>query len=225
MRGPSLQKTALLSFGLHLTAFLIALLILRQSSTLHTPSPYTVSLVSPDVLKGIDKGKNEDSVQESEKHSMPAETTVKDKKETAKDKAKDKEMIEKKISAIAAKKKIEKMVKLRSVISLRASGNKSSINAKITSPSQGKGSISDDYYSKIIKEIWGEWNCPPSICKKGLEAVVSVKILKDGTAIVQGVEKPSGNALFDRSAMKALAKASPLQPPPFEMEIGVRFYP
>jgi TonB family protein len=61
--------------------------------------------------------------------------------------------------------------------------------------------------------------------RKEIEAIVSVKILKDGTARVQRIEKSSGNALFDRSALKALAKASPLPPPPYEMEIGVRFYP
>ena len=53
----------------------------------------------------------------------------------------------------------------------------------------------------------------------------AIKILKDGTTIVQNIEKSSGNSLFDRSALKALAKASPLPPPPYEMEIGVRFYP
>jgi len=39
------------------------------------------------------------------------------------------------------------------------------------------------------------------------------------------IEKPSGNVLFDRSALRAIAKASPVTPPPYEMEIGVRFYP
>ena len=54
---------------------------------------------------------------------------------------------------------------------------------------------------------------------------MSVKILRDGTAIVQKVERSSGNALFDRSARRAVERASPLSPPPYEMEIGVRFYP
>jgi len=65
----------------------------------------------------------------------------------------------------------------------------------------------------------------PDIGKKDIEAIVSVRILKDGTAIPQKMEKSSGNALFDRSAWRAVAKASPLPPPPQEMEIGVRFYP
>ena len=133
-------------------------------------------------------------------------------------------MIEKKISAIAAKKKIEKIVKLRSIISLKASGDKRSSNEKTASASPEKVHPSEDYYSKITKEIWQQWVFP-NTGKKDLEAIISIKILKDGTAIVQKIEKSSGNTLFDRSALKALAKASPLPPPPYEMEIGVRFYP
>ena len=52
-----------------------------------------------------------------------------------------------------------------------------------------------------------------------------MKIAKDGTLSVQGVEKKSGNTLFDRSALRAIAKASPVAPPPYEMEIGMRFFP
>ncbi|MDP2753115.1 MAG: energy transducer TonB, partial [Nitrospirota bacterium] len=61
--------------------------------------------------------------------------------------------------------------------------------------------------------------------QKDLEAIISIKIKRDGAITAQRIEKSSGNTLFDRSAIKALAKASPLSPPPYEMEIGVRFYP
>ena len=232
MRGPSLQKATIISFALHLTFFLAAILILRHSSRMVMPAPYTVSLVSPDVLKGIDKradvdkgtdadkGRDENVVQETKESLAPSASTKKSKKEIAKEK----EMLEKKISAIAAKKKIEKIVKLRSVISLKASGDKRSSNEK-TGPGKGNSSASDDYSSKIMDGIQPYWKFPPGIGKKGLEAIVSIKILKDGTVIVQGMEKSSGNTFFDRVALQAPAKASPLPPPPYEMEIGVRFYP
>lgn len=226
MRGPSLQKATIISFALHLTFFLAAILILRHSSRMVMPAPYTVSLVSPDVLKGIDKhvdvdkGREENVVQEAKESVAPSASAKKSKKEIAKEK----EMLEKKISAIAAKKKIEKIVKLRSVIALKASGDKRSSNEKTASASPGKGNPSEDYYTKITKEIWQQW-VYPNVGKKDIEAVVSIKILRDGTAIVQKIEKSSGNSIFDRSALRALAKANPLPPPPYEMEIGVRFYP
>jgi colicin import membrane protein len=196
------------------------------------PAPYTVSLVSPDVIKGIDKRayvdkvtnadkeREENVVQETKESAAPSASTKKSKKEIAKEK----EMLEKKISAIAAKKKIEKIVKLRSIIALKASGDKRSSNEKTASASPGKGNPSEDYYTKITKEIWQQW-VYPNVGKKDIEAVVSIKILMDGTAIVQKIEKSSGNSIFDKSALRALAKASPLPPPPYEMEIGVRFYP
>jgi TolA protein len=225
MRGQHLQKTSILSFtiasfALHLTVFAITLIILRQSNQVSLPSPYTVSLVNPEVSTGIAAGKDEDVVKEAPEPSAPSVAPTKSKR----DREKDREMIAKKLDVLKAKKKIEKIVKLRSMIDLRARGDKRMSNAKASSAPQGKGGGSADYYSTITKEIWQQWVYPDT-GKKDIEAIISVKILKDGTAIVQKVEKSSGNALFDRSAIRALAKASPLPPPPQEMEIGVRFYP
>ena len=77
---------------------------------------------------------------------------------------------------------------------------------------------------RLEKRYGSTWVFPDT-GKKDLEAIISIRILKDGTIISQRIEKSSGNPLFDRSAIKALAKASPLSPPPYEMDIGVRFYP
>jgi colicin import membrane protein len=223
MRGPSLQKTALLSFALHLTAFLIVFLILRQSNRMVMSSPYTVSLVSPNVLTGVDKGKNnEEVVRETKEPSVPSVAPKKSKNEAVKEK----KLIEDKISALAAKKKkIDTLSKLHEIISLKAGGGKSSADSKKTAPIAGKAHAPEDYSSRIMDGIQPYWNLPPGIGKKGLEAIVSIKILKDGTVIVLGIEKKSGNTLFDRSALQALAKASPLPRPPDEMEIGVKFHP
>lgn len=159
MRGPSLPKTALLSFALHLTAFLIIFLVLRQSNHMIMSSPYTVSLISPDALTGLDKGSVEDGKDiDADKEAVmpvaPAEKPKKNKKETAKEK----EMVKEKISAIEAKKKIEKIARLRSVISLKAGADRRNTNSKIALPSSGKSATSDDYYSKIIKEIHEQWS-------------------------------------------------------------------
>ena len=111
---------------------------------------------------------------------------------------------------------ILKLAKHRKIVSLTAGNEKGDGDSK-------KRSV--DYSSKIMDGIQPYWALPPGMEKKGLEAVVSIKILKDGTVIVQGIEKRSGNRLFDRSALQALAKASPLPRPPYEMEIGVKFHP
>jgi TolA protein len=220
MRGPSLQKTTALSFALHLSALMLALLVFKQSSSSIMPPPYTVSLVSPDVLIGIDKAKDIDTYAPSKESVALADIPEKKIKELSKRK----KMVEEKISVIAAKKKVERLVRLRSIISLKASGNKGTGNLQTASAYSKKGTMYDDYYSKITREIWQQWIFPDT-GQKDLETIISIRILKDGTTTVQKIEKSSGNTLFDRSAIKALAKANPLPPPPSEMEIGVRFYP
>ncbi|HZV45904.1 MAG TPA: energy transducer TonB [Thermodesulfovibrionales bacterium] len=222
MRELSLQKTALISLALHLIVFMITVLILKQSNRFVMPSPYTVNLVSPDILHKSAAGKRKSDtvirdITESIAHTSKA---MKSKKDTEKEN----QFIKEKISALEAKKKIERIVKLRSMISLRAGADDHSVQTTKISSSHAKGDLFDDYYRKITQEIWQQWIYPDTR-RKDIEAIVSIRILKDGTALVQRVEKSSGNALFDRSALKALAKASPLAPPPYEMEIGVRFYP
>ena len=222
MREPNLQKTVLLSFALHLIAFSITVLILQQSNRFIMPSPYTVSLVSPDVLhKGVtDSAKSDRVIRDSAESIAQTSKAMKSKKDTVKEN----EKIEEKISALAAKKKIKRIMELRNVISLKAGAGNRSMQTTKASFSDAGGGLFDDYYRKITKEIWQQWIYPET-SRKDIEAIVAVRILKDGTALVQRVEKSSGNALFDRAALKALAKASPLAPPPYEMEIGVRFYP
>jgi len=242
MRGPSLQRTAAISFALHISVFFLALLTFRQSNHMVMPDAYTVNLVSPNVLPRIDKAENPSTVQKTEtiqkKEPAPVSEIPRENiKENIREDAKEKESIEKKISLLAAKKKVENRFSSRKVISLKAGGEKPLPASKnnlskggpvkaASSPVTKGASSSDDYYSKVVDEIRQQWVwASRDSGRRNIEAIVSIKILKDGTAVVQKVEKSSGNTLFDKSALRALAKASPLSPPPYEIEIGVRFYP
>ncbi|MDQ7787353.1 MAG: cell envelope integrity protein TolA [Thermodesulfovibrionales bacterium] len=232
MREPSIQRTAALSFAVHLVAFLIVVLVMRQSSQIVMPSPYIVQLVNPGAVNDFDRDvQKEESPREIQTAAPPAEAPEKNVKEKdAKEKMVQKKLLEEKMAVLAAKnaakkkiEKLEKIVTLHKIISLKA-GSVKKTKANAQAMGQDGGTPFDEYYSKITKEIWQEW-VYPDIGRKDIEAVIAVKILKDGTAIVQRVEKSSGNSLFDKSAIKALAKASPLTPPPDEIELGVRFYP
>ena len=243
MRGPSLQKTTALSFVLHLTVFLLFLLVFRQSSHMVMPDHYTVNLVSANVLPKVDRVDNATVEQKREtlqkKESAAAsESHRKTIEENKKEDARERESIEKKISLMAAKERLEKQFGARKIISLKAGKEKVMSSAKgspaktaasraISSPVTTKGvAQSDDYYSRVIDEIRQQWVWTSGDSgRRNIEAIVSIRILRDGTAIIQRWEKKSGDLLFDKSALRALAKASPLSPPPYEMEIGVRFYP
>jgi len=76
----------------------------------------------------------------------------------------------------------------------------------------------------VISKIRQHWIFPEA-GNKDLLAIISIRIAKDGRIIVDKIEKSSGNPLFDRSALRAINSASPLPPPPEEIEIGVRFRP
>jgi colicin import membrane protein len=82
---------------------------------------------------------------------------------------------------------------------------------------------SESYFALVTEHIWSEWIFP-DFDATGLETIISIRIGTDGAVLSQDIEKSSGNILFDRSAAKAISKASPLPPPPVEMEIGVRFH-
>ncbi|MEC4675835.1 MAG: energy transducer TonB [Nitrospirota bacterium] len=135
--------------------------------------------------------------------------------------------VEDRIAELAAKKRVERIVKLRSIISLKGKsvpGDRASATQGGGGPASSKGTPFADYYTKITTEIWQEW-VYPDLGEENLETVIFVRILKNGSINVQGIEKSSGNQLFDRSALRAITKASPVTPPPYEMEVGIRFYP
>jgi colicin import membrane protein len=225
MREPSIQKTTAVSALLHLVLLVLSVVLINYSKNVVLPSPYTVSLVSPE-----NAGQSSAAVSSSSAAQSSAPEVVKpvQKSEPMTDTTiiDDRKSVDDRISELTSKKKIERIVKLRSVISVKSSGVKSSARPVENKSAAGgaKGTLFDSYYGKITNEIREEW-AYPDMGGKNLETVVSVLIRRDGTITVQGVEKSSGDLLFDRSVLKAVVKASPVSPPPYEMEIGIRFYP
>jgi len=224
MKEPSLPATAVFSFLLHLTFIFLTMVVLKNANHFTMPSPYIVSLVSPEALKQMGKGKEVPSVQPDE----PAQK-MKLSSETSKNKAaeEDKQYSADRIAALEATKKAKQLVKLRQLVSIKGKGKKDE-TAKQISPSAKAGnneaSTLEAYSEKIGKEIRQRWAFPES-WGKDLEAVISVTIMSNGAIKINKIEKSSGNVLFDRSVLRAITKASPVTPPPHEMEIGLRFTP
>jgi colicin import membrane protein len=187
------------------------------------PSPYEVSLVGP--ISSSQGAATEEIPEQGEPGTRIVES-VRLTEKPLKDTKADLKRLEERISELAAKKKIERMVRLRSIVSINSNDSRGTQKTAAQGKGSGlsQGTLFDSYYGKITSQIRQEWVYPDT-GEKNLEAVIAVKIARDGIVSVQGIEKSSGNALFDRSAMRALAKASPVAPPPYEMEIGMRFYP
>ena len=86
------------------------------------------------------------------------------------------------------------------------------------------------YYRKVWEKIKKNWILPTFLLKEAnqLEAIVVLKINRQGKIISKYFEKSSGNIIFDRSVKEAIEKSVPLPPLPKDYtknfhEIGVRF--
>ena len=114
-------------------------------------------------------------------------------------------------------------------------GDKTPASAESTSPaaSAAAGGQMDDrlaeYYRVIWSRIKSQWALPGGINPRNdVEAVVNIRILKDGSITGMTFEKKSGLGYFDNSVLRALKKAPPLPPRPEwyrenGLEIGIRF--
>jgi len=87
------------------------------------------------------------------------------------------------------------------------------------------------YYSEVWRAIQSQWAVPAELINRDdLEAILIIKVQRDGTIMDVRFEKKSGNEIFDSSVLRAVQKANPLPPfpktysPPYE-EIGIRFRP
>jgi colicin import membrane protein len=111
------------------------------------------------------------------------------------------------------------------------------VNTGISKPSPssqtdnaGSNTKMNVYYGLIWSRIKGKWTLPQGILpRENIEAIVQVKILRNGSVADLSFEKRSGNRYFDESAMKAIKKASPFPPLPDSMrdnniDIGIRFH-
>ena len=232
MKRPSLQKTAALSAVLHVTFFILSAAILKQTTQIAIPSPYIVSLVGPvSEQRKILLSRAEESAQPDTNYTAAEKNTAKGEEKI------DAKRIDQRIaeieSEIASKRMLERRVKLRTIVSIRG-GEKKSIakvlpqkgnTAPVSASQSPAGSLT--YEDKIRDEIHDKWRWPDNI-EKNLETIVTVMIRKDGTIPMQNIviEKKSGSRLFDRQALQAIAKASPVTPPPYnDFPIGLRFFP
>ena len=88
------------------------------------------------------------------------------------------------------------------------------------------------YYQLIYEKIYQAWTLPEYVMERerSREAIVVIKVQRDGKILSAVFETTSGNQQFDISVMNAIKKANPLPPLPDDfrdsfLEIGVRFIP
>lgn len=138
------------------------------------------------------------------------------------------DIVSERIDALQAMRRIEQLAALRRLVDIE--GKKTQAAADRAGISGGAGATKtqadsgENYISMVVNKIRQHWIFPET-GDKDLLAIISIRIARDGRITVDKIEKSSGNPLFDRSALRAINSASPLPPPPQEIEIGVRFMP
>ncbi len=85
------------------------------------------------------------------------------------------------------------------------------------------------YLLDVYEKIKNAWNVP-SMTKKDLEMILTIKVRKDGRITDINIEKRSGNRIYDESVLRVLRAVEPLPTIPQSLntdslEIGFRFLP
>jgi TonB family protein len=223
MRGPSIQKTAAVSVLLHLIILVLSVVLINYSKNVVMPSPYTVSLVSPS--RGRSSGESVQKAAEPKLTEVEEAKSPEESKEVTKtEKKADEKRIEEIMSELSAKNRLKRSSELRkkmAAISVKGSSAKS-VGKTVKAGSAGGGGSS---YNDIIAAEIGSQIIYPETGESQLATHVLVRILKDGTLQIMNIEKKSGNILFDRAAISAINKASPVTPPSNEMEVVLQLHP
>lgn len=211
-----LYNSIVLSLLLHSLTFLLLVITFKNSLTESRSLTYITIIEERTTVSSAESenspNKNNESLREKQHlaRKIP-ERTFHSSKEDSK-------ILEERIMALQAKKRIIESAK----ISISKSENtQSEIIGKAGNISDG---TSKTYLALISGLIREKWNIPETV-PKNLEAIVTVKILNNGQTIVEGFEKKSGNTLFDTSVIRAINNATPLPAPGKEIVVGLRFKP
>lgn len=247
---PELKRKLKISFFVHLVLLLI-LLLSPSGSVKRTPREgiYRVSLKSiPVGISGeVKSSPTEITAPVSAPRTEKIVNIPEAKKESLTKKSKSaQEAIQQKQTKKAVsekeKKKKETLTTQEDILAMINSARKelsTSGSAQTKGSVEGESSIitgaslsgtAKEYYDSVEQKIKNEWVLPGAMAQeaKKLKTVIGIIIKRDGSIDKIWVEESSGNIYYDRAALRAVKKASPLPPIPAQMpdktlEIGIIF--
>jgi colicin import membrane protein len=199
--------------------------------------PKTRVEVKPKTAPAKEKPKKEEPLHELKKPALVEKKILKADPAVL---AKQEKQVESRISQMMVKKRIADILKNRAVVDIKKSFQeppKKSVtddgktaDKAVNQPGEHPGgadlggTIVSEYLSSVVTHVRSNWAFPDSSVKD-LSAVVAFTVKTDGKIEKLSLEQSSGNALFDRSVINAINKSLPMPRPPFELDVGIRFYP
>ncbi len=207
-----------LSLFLHSLIFLFMFFTIRQSMSEINKITY-VNILEETTVGPSYRSDSTKTLEENKKQiADQKELLTKSKKKSPSPSKEEEKILEERIAALKAKKRIIEKAKI-SISKVNAG------NVPLSGIENNKeDEVSQNYLLLISGIIREKWNLPETV-PKNLEAIVTIRILPNGQTIIEGFEKKSGNTLFDSSVIRAINYATPLPRPHKEILIGLRFKP
>ncbi len=214
----------------HLIFLIFVLSRAAGKKVVYTPNYVPVEILS---LKGLEGGKKKTLMKEStpKKVIFQKRRVKRSKRGISLKKGVMKKKVKKRYEVLS-KKELKKAKEAISKIKerVKASG-KMGFGESERKKSVLKSVMLRAYYDKIWSKIKDSWIMPDTsfIGKEKLQAILIIKIGRDGVVDSIRFEKHSGNIYFDESAIMAIKRASPLPPPPYSLyegkylELGIIF--
>ncbi len=244
---PTLGRMAAVSLAVHVLAMVLAAgTSLFQRGRFVQPNPYFVDLVAspapkrrpPGVKKPVKKAKapaKKPVAKKPAKKEKPREKAPPPPKSDrpalkARTKAVAKpveDRVRSEIDRLKAIRRLERLRDLRSVVDVRKDGDtEDATDMQAPDGAVGSGDRTHVYYGVITHRVWEHWTYAGNP-RPEWEALVYINVDDQGNLLQKRVEKSSGDEEFDRSVLRALAKAAPFPPPPegIDRQIIFRFRP
>lgn len=230
-----------LSLAVHLIPAIVIVLFPNASRRVYHPPVYQVELMARPETVVPEGAVQKEEVAHKEEPRMETRTKVKDVGHRATKKARKETVIPKsrtraeeavaklreKVAADDAVERIRKRVKEKE----KVSGGGIKIAARAPSRVYHYEEMDKElqaYYVKISRMVANAWSLPEGLRNKGLKAVLSIHIRRDGAVESLWIEEGSGNKFYDESTLRAINKVSPLPPLPKawkdeSIDLGLRF--
>jgi colicin import membrane protein len=229
-KEPGFSNMIFLSLIIHLAVITVVFVSIPTTSRRLTFGPvYSVQLVSSEMV--LAKNSESSLMKEIEKSNEAAGSVIYKRQVTGlaptpvKKEETNRLNIEKAVSAIKQKQVNEP------VPSATAAAKPNPAGSAARTPQNEFNSWLKEYSAHTKLRITKNFNIPPALApKENIEAIIAIKILRDGTLDYTGFEKKSGNRYFDDAAVKAIKKSTPFPPFPEgiregSIEIGIIFHP
>ncbi len=250
-RDPSLGKMLVASMVLHLALMLtFSVTGLFRSKRYTAPNPYFVDLVPAASRKRagppggslLEKAKPETPKKIADQEKSPPRPAPEkkappksdmsalspDRKKETKPREQtemeDTSRVKEEIRRIERVKELERIARLRGIVGSNRGEGPSSPGIPGGSGRPGASPEKMAVYYGIIRlQVMDSWVLQGDRFGENLETEVLINIGKEGGILKQTIERSSGNPEFDRSVMRAIAKASPFPPPPEDVDTEIQF--